>query len=204
MISKKTLNISDNYCNLGYSAEAGRYYEVYNGQIKEGHSCREEFEYYDFKNQPNAIGWHKTKVNLKLINDFFGIIEKKLGLKDKLVFNKTNHYDFIVISNISDFWTTNSIRRGFFTLFLRASNYYDGQNFSQCFDKYDLARKIIPAINHFLKKNINPLNIGAYSGVVESYYNKDINFLNKNLVGKNYKPKKLTVCEQVLTQKFNF
>ena len=198
------MSFKDNYGNLGYSSDGGLYVEIKDNYIQETHSCREEFEYYDFKNSPDMIGWYRSKADIKLINDFFGIIEKKLGLKDKLVFNKTTIKDFIIITNISSFWTDNSIRRGFFTLFLRASNYYNGNNFNECFNKYDLARQIIPAINHFLKKNINPLNFNNGDGVVSHFSGRDINFLNKNLVGKNYKPKKLTVCEQVLTKSFNF
>jgi hypothetical protein len=213
MINKKEITIHDEYGNLGYSSDGGTYvsFNLKNGGvfdneyfISDSDTCREEFEYSSFRHGLDIFGWQKTNIDIELINEFFSIIEKKLALKDKLVFSKTNHKNLIAISNISKFWQENSIRRGFLTLFLRASNYYNGKDFSRCFDAYGLASSIKPAIEHFLKGNINVLNYEDAEGVVDYFEHRSIGFINENLVGKNFKPKKLSIYEKVLTEPFKF
>ncbi len=191
MISKKSIKIFDKYDYFYYASGEGTYFIIdSDNKINDGYTCREEFDAY-FSEQTRRVCWFKSGLNIKRINKFFSIIQRKLKLKQGLTFYPTNNKDVVVIS-IPAFWRETLTRRQLFTLFLRATNYYTN-DFNKAISSYSLARSIKPFIEHFLKGNVISLyddydfHDHDNNGLVDYITNQDKDFIYSNLVKKKIK-----------------
>ena len=124
--------------------------------------CREVFSYL-FQTRTAYIGFAGGKINLENLNNFFNIIETRLGLQKRTVFYKTNH-KFIIVCEIPTFWRENTLRRQFFTMFLRFGALFFKGNFDADIEKYPLTKATKNAIIYFLNGHVNPKDKTIYSG----------------------------------------
>jgi len=169
--------------------------------------CRESFFYYfypGYKPTDSCAKLHfrdkwcffQYKPNVKVLDKFISIVEKMLDVPKE---HRTNfaysNDEAICIVFPSKFWTSDWMRYGFFTLFLRcASDFYITSDKSDIFpglNRYHLTKNngVNLAIRHFLKGNTKPTfdlsrqgqYVGA-SGVVYTFNNKNQQEIDKLLV----------------------
>lgn len=119
-----------------------------------GATCREVFA-HDFRSNTKFIVFSKTSINIERVNEFFEYIEDKLKLKDKSIFYPSNVKNTILIQ-LSPFWSTNPLRRGMFTLFLRCAACHYTTDVYKALLSYGLAKQIIGPIEWFMKGNTKP------------------------------------------------
>ncbi len=187
MIKKAQFKLLSNYNDdFRYSSNSGSFFGLINGnRFNYCETCREIFS-SQFHKKTRRIGWFKTNVNIKNINEFFTKIEKSLKVKKHTIFQTTQAKDAIVIEP-SEFWLENLTRRQFFTLFLRGSNYYKG-NVISAMNSYDLASKINKPIKHFLGGNTIPSyadsKVNDAGGLVDLYSGQSDSFISSHLVKK--------------------
>lgn len=197
MLSKEIKTVTDTKgSGIGYSSDGGSFFTINSsGNAGEASTCREIFSDY-FHKSTATIGFTKTNLNIKKVNEFFGIIEKKLKFKkaDCVVFYPTNNKNIVYVS-VPKFWREDNARRQLFTLFLRAAAVYYKDNFEQALTSYTLANKIKPLITRFLAGNIYPIKDFS-GGIVDRYSSADGRSINLAFV-KNVK--KVPVVDRVLT-----
>src|ERR1700761_7880753 len=121
MIEKQIKTIKDTAgWGISYGTDNGNFFLIQGQEATEMHSCREIFSGY-FKSSTAIIGFSFSRINIKNLNEFFTIIEKKLKLKttQKIKFFATTMKNVVYIE-VPTFWRENNTRRQLFTLFLRA------------------------------------------------------------------------------------
>ncbi len=150
MISDKKIEIGE--CHI-YDCDRGNFLKIEKTNrefiITDAIACREEFANI-FDRGSKWVGFQNDGINIKRINKFFEIAERKLRLKTKTVFYYTDHEDIVLI-NLPNFWRLNIISREVFTLFLRCAATYYSNSFEESLRKYHLISKCRGAINWFLK-----------------------------------------------------
>ena len=186
MIKTKIFKLTGNLDALRYGVSSGAFGILAKvSDFSYYETCRELFR-DSFHKNTTRIGWTKTNLNIKNINEFFSKIEKTLKVKKPTIFQPTQVKDFIVIEP-SEFWRENETRRQFFTLFLRGSNYYKG-DVVKAMSAYDLASRIEEPIKHFLAGNTVPnyadSEINGHGGLVDMYQAEGENFFKSKLVKK--------------------
>lgn len=197
MISSKILKVKDgtggylSYGTIGYGCFSC--FNPVNSRVLYAFTCRESF-HYDWLDKKNYLAIIKNDLinDLDKINEFWNIIQKKLKLKSKVIFYRTQYKNCIVMK-CPKFWTENNTRRELVTLFVRAAMGYSN-SFNKALQSYTLTNRVIPAINHFLNGNIHPIYKDLYgdnyNGFVSRFSNIWCCDYRKALV-KN-KPKRLT------------
>lgn len=124
-------------------------------------SCREGFEYY-LNNNTHWVGFIYDNLDIKKLNSFFVKIENQLKIKEKTTFYHAScqendkgydHSDYSTIINVSPFWMTDTVKRGFFTLFLRCGAVFYKNNIEEAINEYDLASDVKTHIFWFLSGN---------------------------------------------------
>lgn len=198
---KEIIQLHDTYNSLKYSIVEGVYFEILGGdEVSDVYGCREGFAEY-FNLHSNQIGFKKTDINIAKVRNFFYQIEKKLKLKEKLVFVPTNFTDTFVV-RVPEFWRANHFRRQMFTLLLRCAACYFQDDLDAAFDAYYLSKAIKKTIHHFLNGNVHPKDKNcAYNGIVKKFEYVSETKLKEELYGG--KIKKLTPCQLVLTHKLD-
>lgn len=153
-------------------------------------ACREGFAELFHDKLTHVVYNHHAKqggMDIKLATAFWREIEKKLGLKESVIHecNKPN----TLIIEVDPWWSINSTRRSFFTLFLRCACVHYKGDFDAAFKAYSLAAPIIPAITHFLNGNTTPTydtyelgDRNGYKGVYAKFIGKSQEDINKLLV----------------------
>lgn len=160
MITDKTLKLQE-YNHFRYTTSIGYFftYVPHREEVGYYHSCRESFM-SQFGNNSLWIGFNGPELKIENLNEFFKIIEDKLGLeeKDRLIFYPASSLGNVIIIKTSNFWTSTITNRAFLLLFLRAGGIYfktrswwNNKDLISAFRSYELASSIIPAINRFLE-----------------------------------------------------
>ena len=186
MISTRTLKLIDQYGYFGYSHKKGYFFLYKKNEPECIHSCRVEFA-WDFKGYHKWIGFQCPNLDISLLNIFFGHIENQLKLKVKTVFYNSTIKNAVIIK-VAPFWLKNETRRSLLTLFIRAGAVYYEGNFYKAINSYHLARKVKPAIRHFLKGYTVPSyrnlreDYDGYEGFVGHFRNRTPAQLKKLLV----------------------
>ena len=185
MISKKVIAIRDYYDAFYYKNNNGSYFFVLpSGLVQESYDCREAFA-YSFKKDCVRIGWMRTGLNINKINEFFNKIHKLINLKEEIIFHRTNYKDAIILE-LPKFWLKDYATRQFFTLFLRASNYYK-ESLNDAINSYRLANGIKKVIDYFLKGNTNLSvdyrAISSCGGIVDYFSGEPESLIYKTLSG---------------------
>jgi hypothetical protein len=142
-----------------------------------------------FTKRTAYIGFAGAQLNVQKLNAFFQIIEDRLNLPDNkrtkfFVCNKS----FIVICKVSTFWRENSLRRQFFTMFLRCGAIYFKRDFDVALEKYTLTKATKNAILFFLEGNTFPKDnteYVGYRGIIYYLGNKSDNVIHKKLGKKS-------------------
>ena len=151
--------------------------------------CREEFAGY-FLQDSKAIGYclHKG-INPNGFAKLWSEIETRAEIKNsKTVIHPTPWEEKVVFLEIDPFWTVNTTRRGFCTLFLRgAACFSTSKDIEEAIGKYALAYQIKAALMHFLSGRTTPTydgpdinNAGGVVGYFSSRLSKSN--LDKHLV----------------------
>lgn len=160
--------VSSNGTFFAWSAKTGR--------VGMSRSCREEWS-RDWRRAP-YIGFTRTSLNIKLFNQAWAAIERKLGLTELTVIYPVirDHRDgerrldpSTVILGLSPFWTLTSTHRAFMTLFIRmAGAFYTGR-FRDAVQAYGLAQLIAEPIDWFLAGNTHPTYANIDYGIVDKF-----------------------------------
>jgi hypothetical protein len=143
-------------------------------------TCRELFS-YNFSISTRRVGFYGNRLDVKKIAKFFDIIETRLKLAEKSVVHQTNHKRAIVVV-LSPFWTENTTRRGFFTLFLRCACIHYIDSVEEALKSYHLAREIPFTIRHFLDGYCKPTYKRLRYGLVSTFQPKTKDQIRKMLV----------------------
>jgi hypothetical protein len=157
-------------------------------QWTNGNHCREVFSSI-FTKQSAYIGFAGAELNVQKLNAFFQIVEDRLNLPN----NKRTKFficdkSFIVICKVSTFWRKNSLRKQFFTMFLRCGAIYFKRDFDVALERYTLTRATKNAILFFLEGNTFPKDntiYGGYKGIVHYLGNKSNYEIHKKLGKKS-------------------
>lgn len=172
MTSKEILNISPAHAaNFQYSSETGAFfiYNQNNGAVGSIRNCREEFAGY-FGNSTRFVGFSFRNTNIKLLNEFFKTIEKKIS-KKQTVFYATN-VKGVIICEPAPFWRISAFRRGLFTLFLRCGAVYYKEDFDEALERYGLTRAVKPMVYRFIAGYTEMRGDTNSPHVVEMFRNK--------------------------------
>jgi len=179
MISKETLHLKS-VAPYGYNQGAFFTYSIKTNQGGACFTCRESFG-YSFNKNTRFVGFNKTGIDIEKIDKFFRNREIKLNIpeEERIVIYNTNVVNCIILE-ISPFWASSAVRRGMFTLFLRAAAVYyanANDNFVAALEAYDLARQVIPAILHFMDgytvQTVKSLGVGGWeAGGFVNYFKK--------------------------------
>lgn len=115
----------------------------------------------------NSIIVFKNHFDLNKINKFFNIVHRKLKLKEKIIFYKSNiaaKSSFVV--SVPKFWRKNDVRREIFSVLMRAACMYNGsESLNKCLSRYIQIRHVIHPIKHFLNGNVNlGIKVSLYNG----------------------------------------
>lgn len=183
--NKKVIKKNSYTYNFDYSLSSGMFfiYNEINSEITRIKTCREQFSEVFYKKY-KYIGFYCDNLNIKLLNEFFSIIENKLKLKerDKITFFNTN-FENAIIMKLSNFWVRNLTVRNFLTLFIRCGAVYYKKKLQSSFDEFDVAlinykltNSIKPTIEWFLDGHVKPTYpYNRYFGAVNYFrhYNKE-------------------------------
>ena len=191
MINNKILKITgskDNINDIRYAGTHGMFC-IYNNQkhrITYFNHCRELFG-RRFNKNIAYIGFAATGMDIKSINDFFGIVQDKVGDSAEIIIHPTNQKNFIVVELTTPFWNENAFKRGMFTLLLRCATYYR-DDFDEAVQKYSLTALIKPVISRFLNGHTKIKGRMRY-GVVDFFRPYNYNSWNykRRALRKDYK-----------------
>jgi hypothetical protein len=175
---------------------ADGYFFLYgeDSHITHVYRCRVEFA-WKFGVLNKFIGFSHQYLNIDRVNEFFKIVEDRLGLRHGSVFYRTN---YIAVNTIvikpSSFWLENETKRSLFTLFLRCAVEYYLNDFNEALNKYELAKKTIPAIEWFLSGNtkttyekMTQKDQEGYGGWVAEFQYSSHNELQRQLIKEDKK-----------------
>lgn len=109
------------------------------------HGCREVFSRIFKRNC--IVGFTGNRASMKRANRLFDIVHERLGIENQIVFFPTNQPKTFLIK-VPHWWTTNSLRKQFFSLFLRMSLYFN-KDFSEAENGYALSKSIKRATKLF-------------------------------------------------------
>jgi len=184
-MSKKPIQkieVKDPYGYVGYlGGAAGMFVTISDdSNIKWSGRCRVEFEQnWSHTKFHNRVGFIKQSLDIKLANEFWNKIFRKLGKSSKFTICESNFPNVYVI-DLPKFWCGNDTARSLFSLLLRASASYHkkGNTIVETLQAYELANKALPAIEWFLKGNTIPtyekltkLDWEGYTGFIAEFQN---------------------------------
>lgn len=204
--------LPDDYNSFFYdSGQKGTFFafDPQTNKVRFLYRCRVEFAMYAGGYHNSAynfkwIGFKQENMDIGGIHEFLSIVEEKLNLKIRSEIhpmacrvtenNVVKREKKGILIKLSPFWTDgdNFVKMSLFTLFLRCGAMYYKDNFEKALLDYDLASKVIPAINHFLAGNtkttlntwVTPFreNGGMYYGFVGEFQDRTKKELSALLV----------------------
>ena len=205
MIAEEIIQIDENATTIRYKYQEGAFYHFNDPNnpkdttVVRVRTCRETFSAF-FQENSSRIGFVKTGLNINSLNDFFELIENKLKLENRTVFNRTSFGDAVIV-NVPEFWRATVPRRQLFTLFLRCGGAFFNGDFDAAITNYGLPNQIKPLINHFLKGHINH----TYPAKEENGLVSIFSGSNEVAVRQSFNGgPELTIEEKVLTCKLDF
>lgn len=151
--------------------------------------CREEFAGF-FLQDSKAIGYCLgSGIDPEGFAKLWKEVETRAEIKNsKTIIHPTKWNEKVVFLEIDPFWTVNTTRRGFCTLFLRgAACFSTSKDIEESIEKYALACQIKAALMHFLSGRTTPTYDGPdinNAGGVVGYFGQRLSnaSLDKHLV----------------------
>ena len=117
--------------------------------------CREVFSTLFNNKEMTHIGFVSKNVQLEKVDEFFNIIQEKLGYKWPVIFYQTQNPCIFVVK-VPSFWRRDLFHRQLFTLFLRCAFYQfrDARSFQDALDNYILTKpkNVQTKLEIFLKR----------------------------------------------------